>query len=400
MTAAITRPHHPRRHAGGTPWAAARALAHRVAEPLDLVEVPLTGSAGRTLARPLVAAVDLPGFDNAAMDGYAVRGDGPWRVVGGVLAGGPGAAPLAPGEAVEIATGAPVPRGADRVVPYEVVARHGAVVSASGDGAGKRHIRRAGEYVTAGRPVLPAGSVLTAAALGLAASVGVDVVTVRRAPTVRLLLTGDEIVTAGTPAPGQVRDAIGPTLTALLRAWSADLVDVRWTPDHPAAVTAAAVERSLGDVDVTVVAGASSVGPADALHDVLTTAGATLHVDGVDCRPGHPQVLASRAGHWLVGLPGNPFAAMVAAFTLLQPLLAGLAGRPLPALPRVCLDGAARVHATATSIVPVRWDGAAPSVVDGARPGHLGAAALADALAVVPPGWCPGEPVELLVLPQ
>lgn len=379
------------------PWAEARALAHRLPAPLDTVEVPLTSAAGRTLARPLVAAVNLPGHDNAAMDGYAVRGHGPWHVIGRVLAGEVRAAALAPGEAMEIATGAPVPANAERVLPYEVVRRDGAVVSA--ESHGRDHIRRAGEYVTAGQSVLPAGSLMTAAAVGLAASVGLDIVAVRRAPTVRLLITGDELITAGTPAHGQVRDAIGPTLTALLHAWSADLIDVRWMPDHPHAAAAGTVERSLSDVDITVVCGATCVGPADTLHDVLAVVGAELHVDGVDCRPGHPQLLAARAGHWLVGLPGHPYAALVAAVTLLQPLLAGMAGRTLPALPRQRLDGAPPPHGSATSILPVRWQGSAVRLIDGARPGHLGAAAGADALAVVPPRWQPDGPVELLHLP-
>jgi molybdopterin molybdotransferase len=398
MTAAVTHRHGTGHHPAGMAWAAARALAHRLPSPLDTLDVPLSAAAGRTLALPLVAAVHLPGFDNAAMDGYAVRGPGPWQVVGRVLAGGPGPGPLAPGAALEIATGAPVPPNAERVLPYEVVSRDGAVVSATG--RGPDHIRRAGEHVVAGQPVLPAGSVMTAPALGLAAAAGLDVVAVRRVPAVRVLITGDEVITAGTPALGQVRDAIGPTLTALLRAWSADLVDLRWIPDHPPAVAAGTIERSLTEVDVTVVCGASSVGPADLLHDILAAAGAQVHVDGVDCRPGHPQLLAGRAGHWLVGLPGNPFAALVAAVTLLQPLLAGLAGRAPAALPRTRLAGDPAPHATATRLLPVRWDGPAVRVIDGGRPGYLGAAAAADALAVIPPRWQPHEPVELLRLPS
>lgn len=143
--------------------------------------------------------------------------------------------------------------------------------------------------------------------------------------------------------------------------------------------------------------GSSSVGPADGLHDSLATLGAIIHVDGVDCRPGHPQVLAALGPHWLIGVPGNPYAALVAAFTLLQPLLAGLAGRPLPTLSRATLAGDLQPDGRRTR-VPVRWEGDAANIINGGHPGHLGAAAHADALAVVPPAWQADQAVELLQL--
>ncbi|MBX6750616.1 MAG: molybdopterin molybdotransferase MoeA, partial [Micromonosporaceae bacterium] len=339
MTATISDGSSVDRRSTPMSWPDARTLAHRLADPLPAETVPLAHAGGRTLARPVLAAVDVPAFDNAAMDGYAVRGTGPWRIVGRVLAGHPMHTPLSDGQAVEIATGAPVPPGTERVLRYEDSHRDADVVYGAVDGP-RTHIRRAGEYVAAGQEVLATGEVLRPAALGLAASVGVDTVTVRRRPRVRVLVTGDEVVAAGAPAPGMVRDAIGPTLAALLPAWGAELDIVEYVPDAQAAVTRA-VATSLSAVDVTLVGGACSVGPADHLHRVLRDLDAAVHIDGVACRPGHPQVLAQTGARWIVGLPGNPFAALVAATTIVWPLLTGLAGQPLPPLPRAALCGPA-----------------------------------------------------------
>lgn len=390
------------RHAGqAMPWAQARLLAHRLPTPLGGQQVPLTRAAGRTLALPILAASMLPGFDNAAMDGYAVRGPGPWRLVGQVLAGDATPEGLTSGEAIEIATGAPVPLHTDRVVPYEVAERRADLVCGPPSSPGyRRHIRKAGEYVQAGQAVLPAGTVLNAAALGLAASVGLDTVAVRTRPTVRILVTGDEVVTTGIPSHGKVRDAISPVLTTLLAAWNADVAELDWIPDRPATALTNTVHDSLTDADLTLVCGSSSVGPADGLHNVLAEADATVHINGVACRPGHPQVLAQAGPVWLIGLPGNPFAALVAAHTLIQPLLAGLAGQPLPELPAVRLHGDVRPAAGHTRLVPVRWHDQGVQVIDGAHPGYLGPAAQADALAVLPPSWQTGQAVELLATGQ
>jgi molybdopterin molybdotransferase len=392
--AALGRHHHSGQ---AMPWADARALAHRLPVPLGVQDVPLAQAAGRTLGVALHAATSLPGFDNAAMDGYAVRGSGPWRLVGGVLAGGFPLVELAHGEAMEIATGAPMPRFADRVVEYEVTNRCGSIVSASP--GPRRHIRRAGEYVKPGQELLPAGHVLTAAALGLAASVGVDVVRARTRPTVRVLVTGDELVMSGVPPYGKVRDAIGPAIVALLDGWDVEHPLLRRVPDDPADALTTAISTSVTDADVTIVCGSCSVGPADGLHRAIDAIGATVHIDGVACRPGHPQVLAQAGSHWLIGIPGNPFAALVAAVTLLQPLLAGLAGRLLPELPGLPLRGEVRPVAGFTRLVPVRWHQREAHVINGAHPSYLGPAAQADALAAVTSTWQPGEVVDLVPIP-
>jgi molybdopterin molybdotransferase len=213
---------------------------------------------------------------------------------------------------------------------------------------------------------------------------------------VRILLTGEEIVHGGLPEPGQVRDALGPLLPPLLRGYGAYPTWVEAVSDRSASALAAALDA--GPEEVIVVVGSSSFGPTDHLHPVLADLGSVLHVDGVACRPGHPQLLASHRGRWVVGLPGNPYAALVAAYTLLQPLIAGLTGRPLPALSHATVTGPTRPSPARTRLVPVCWDADGAVVVPGDRPGYLGAAATADALAVIEPDWTPATHAPLIPL--
>ncbi|MBV2364683.1 molybdopterin molybdotransferase MoeA [Streptomonospora nanhaiensis] len=319
---------------------------------------------------------------------------------------------LRPGEAVEIATGAPVPPGADSVLPYELATldttAHGSVTKVTrvtGEIAPGRHVRRAGEDTAPGATVLPAGSTVTPAVVGLAAGLGHDTLTVRR-PRVAALVTGDEIAAAGRPGAGQVRDAIGPVLPSLTASAGAEVTALRYIGDGFDTMVEA-LNAAAAPVDVVVVCGASSKGPADHLRAALTRIGATVVVDGVSCRPGHPQLLAHLGtpedpGTVVVGLPGNPNAALAAAVTLLAPLLRAMAGAPDPgaALPPTArVKGAIRPHAHDTRLVAVRVTGGQAEPVGHDRPGSLRGAALADAYAVIPPGWS-GPYAALVWLPR
>jgi molybdopterin molybdotransferase len=389
--------------AGPVPWAAARIAAYAAPDPLPPDTVPLADALGTTLAAPLVAAASLPAFDCAAMDGYAVgSATGPWRIVGRVLAGHGIPSPLGAGEAVEIATGAPTPTGAVGVLPHEQATVLGGAVH--GEAVPGRHLRPAGEDAVAGRQLLPAGTPVNATILGLAAAVGGDVLAVRPRPRVAALLTGDELIYRGLPGDGRVRDAVGPALPGLVQWLGGEPVLVLPVPDTPANQLAAAVDAADGEVIVTV--GGAAHGPADRLCGTLRRLGARTIVPSVACRPGHPQRLALLPdGRWLVGLPGNPYAALVASVTLLGPLVAGLTGRPLPVPPTATFAPPSQAAHTAPGahdfarIVPVQHTSAGRvEPVGHDRPGSLWGAALADALAVVPAGWA-GEPVPLVALP-
>lgn len=305
---------------GVTSWAQARQTARDAAPPCKSVEVPLRRASGRRLAEPLRALTPLPAFDVAAMDGWAVRGSGPWRCVGRVLAGGPAAAGLQDGDALEVATGAQVAAGCDGVLPYERGALRDGLLT--GPAPAGRHVRRAGEECASGTVLLPEGALLTPAAVGLAAAAGHDTLQVQEHLRLAAIITGDELLTRGLPGGGRVRDAVGPLLEGCL-----ELVGLVHLPDDRAALRRA-VERA--DADVVLTTGASSAGPADHLPAVLQDVGAELLVDGVAVRPGHPQVLARLPdGRLLVGLPGNPLAALAALVTLVAPLLGPLQERPV-----------------------------------------------------------------------
>lgn len=426
-------------HEGHLSWKHARRRARELGEslPAPVRELPLDRAVGSVLARDVRALAGLPAFDASAMDGYAVAGAGPWRLVGRHLAGNFGpSVDLRPGETVEIATGARVPKGTESVLPYEHAQLEDIpgsdVVRVRGENEHGRHVRWSGEETAPGETVLTCGHRVGPASLGIAASLGHETLPVF-APTVAIVVTGDEITRSGLPGDGRVRDAIGPILPGVATWAGAQVGPVRYLGDDRAALAEVMTE---GDTDVVVVCGSSSEGPADHVRSILAEAGAETVVDGVQCRPGHPQLLArlrdaggsggseapgepgahhgpadddadsaSAGAHEgpagprddrgtrdtiVVGLPGNPGAAMVAALTLFTPLVSALAGLTDPACVdrRVPVAGEITSHPRDTRLVAVRLDECGRAVPVGHdRPGSLRGAALADAYAVVPPGW-------------
>ncbi|MGW2015706.1 molybdopterin molybdotransferase MoeA [Streptomyces sp. NPDC001927] len=392
-------PHH------ATAWPAARAVAARAGASVGAarppLRTPLDQALGRVLAEPLLALTDLPSFDTSAMDGWAVAGPGPWeiRAQGAVLAGHAPAAPLDDGTAVRIATGARVPPETTAVIRSE---------HARTDTSGHLHARREvvpgqdirprGQECGAGDRLLPAGTRVTPAVLGLAAAAGYDELPTPARPRVEVLVLGDELLTAGLPHDGLIRDALGPMLGPWLTALGAETLATRWIGDDEAAL-AAAVTGSPADLVITT--GGTASGPVDHVHPVLAKAGATLLVDGVKVRPGHPMLLARLdADRHLVGLPGNPLAAVSGLLTLAEPLLRALAGTPLPAPYSVPMADEVQGHPHDTRLVPVvyRDDRIVPLRYHG--PAMLRGIAAADGMAVVPPGGArPGDALEILDLP-
>jgi molybdopterin molybdotransferase len=388
-------------HGGDTPdgstrpvqmsWSRAYATARDAAKPLPAEVTPAVAATGLVLAAAVRCERPVPAFDNAAMDGYVVAGDGPWTIRGRILAGEQaGDTVLAPGTALEIATGAPVPAGAGAVLPYEDCrVEDGLVIGAVG---ARRHIRRAGDALSPGTLIAPAGRTVTATVAAAALQAGAEHVLAHRAPAVTMLVTGNEVITDGAPGPGQVRDVFTGLVTAVTARAGGRFEGSRRLPDDPAALAAALA----ADTDVIAVSGSSSAGAADHLHGLLDAAGATWLVRGVACRPGHPQALAVLPdGRFVVSLPGNPYAGLVAALTLLEPLLGALAGRPAASLPLVTVTGHAKLMPGGVRVVPVGPSGelaAAGSV-------GLHAAAAAGTLAVLPDDWADGRPAVTLTVP-
>ncbi|MER6567350.1 molybdopterin molybdotransferase MoeA [Streptomyces sp. NPDC001093] len=393
---------HGERHRA-TPWAQAREIAARAARARVRrapVSVPLGDALGLVLAAPLDALTDLPSFDTSAMDGWAVAGPGPWEVRDeGVLAGHAQPEPLTDGMAVRIATGARIPADTTAVLRSE----HGRT-----DTQGRLHatreivhgqdIRPRGQECRSGDQLLPVGTRVTPAVLGLAAAAGYDTVTAVPRPRAEVLVLGDELLTEGRPRDGLIRDALGPMLPPWLRALGAEVVAVRRIGDD-----AKALRRAVtgSEADLVVTTGGTAGGPVDHVHPILECIGAELLVDGVKVRPGHPMLLArTKDDQHLVGLPGNPLAAVSGLLTLAEPLLRTLAAHPAPEPYTLPLGEAVQGHPHDTRLIPVvlRGDRAVPLHYNG--PAMLRGIAAADALAVVPPGGArQGEEAELLDLP-
>ncbi|MGW4272571.1 molybdopterin molybdotransferase MoeA [Streptomyces seoulensis] len=396
-------------HHRAIPWPQARETAERAARAVPApgagtrrapVSLPLDAALGLVLAEPLAALTDLPSFDASAMDGWAVAGPGPWDVRDeGALAGRARPEPLTDGEAVRIATGARIPQDTTAVLRSE----HGRI-----DDKGRLHparevghgqdIRPRGQECRGGEHLLPAGALVTPAVLGLAAAAGYDTLTVVPRPRVDVLVLGDELLTEGLPQDGRIRDALGPMLPPWLRALGAEVTTVRRIGDDANALHRA-VSRSEADLIVTT--GGTAAGPVDHVHPMLRRFGAELLVDGVKVRPGHPMLLArTRKDQHLVGLPGNPLAAVSGLLTLAEPLLRTLAARPAPEPYALPLQSTVPGHPYDTRLVPVvlRGDHAVPLRYNG--PAMLRGVAASDALAVVPPGGArAGQEAELLDLP-
>jgi molybdopterin molybdotransferase len=298
--------------------------------------VPLAEALGRVLARAIASDVDWPPFDTSAMDGYAVR-TADLAASGGslaererVAAGDAPPAALALGEAVRVMTGAPLPDGADAVVPVEDSRVASGRVAFGASPAPGDHVRRRGESVRARVELLAAGRRLDAAGVALAALAGAEPVFVHRPPRVAVAVTGNELVSAeSVPGAGQLRDSNGPMLLALCRARGVAAVARRAVPDRPDAVDAL-FARAGDDEDVLLTSGGVSAGDFDLLPDAAKRAGFELLFHGVAMRPGKPVAFGRRGATLWFGLPGNPVSSAVCFRLFVRRALDALQGDAAP----------------------------------------------------------------------
>jgi len=320
--------------------AAALLLARVV--PLSGTEtLPLRAARGRILAEPLIAPHDLPPFRNSAVDGYAFRlADRPpdgWMPLAARIAAGQAAAPLPPGSAARVFTGAPVPEGADTIAMQEnttaLPGQAPATVCLPPGLAAGANIRPAAEDIARGEQALPAGHRLDAAAIGLAAALGRATLSLTRRPVVGVFSTGDELVEPGHPLrPAQAHDSNRHTLLALLDTLPVEARDLGILPDR-AAATADALRHAASRHDLLLTSGGISAGEEDHVRAAIQALG-TLHFWKLAVKPGKPAAMGVVGGTPVVGLPGNPVAAVVAFLHLARPLALRLAGAAPSALPR------------------------------------------------------------------
>ncbi len=311
-----------------TSVAEARALMLGAIETVGSEVVPLAQARGRMLAAPVIAKRAQPPFAASAMDGYALRAaETPrqLRIVGESAAGHAYAHSLRAGEAIRISTGAPMPEGADAVLVQEDAEVEGDVLRAVAVDSG-RHVRAPGIDFQKGAEVLGRGRRIDPIALALAAASGASVLEVRRRPRVAVLCAGDEIVPpGGAPRDDQIFESCSYAIAALAEAWGATVTRCDPLPDDPARIEHVAA-RALDDSDLVVFIGAASVGPHDHARPAFAKLGANILVSKVDMRPGKPTWFATTPRGPVLGLPGNPASAIVAAVLFLRPLLARMEG--------------------------------------------------------------------------
>lgn len=306
--------------------------------PLLEIEEAAPGDAlGRALAAPVVAACDLPPFDNSAVDGYAVasaefaRPDAEigaaLRVRGAVTAGGDAAPPLGPGETIRVMTGGRVPDGADAVIKREDVSETDGVAVFWGGAPAGANIRRRGHEIRAGERACAAGEIVNPGSLGLLVSLGVERVRVRRRPRVAILATGDELLAAGAaPRAGHIYDSSTPILTALVASAGAIPVSLPLARDDRDELAQRFREGLEHDVFVTT--GGVSVGDHDFTKEILESLGVAIRFWKVAMKPGKPLVFGERGATRVFGLPGNPGSSLATFERFVRPALRKMAGDP------------------------------------------------------------------------
>jgi molybdopterin molybdotransferase len=331
----------------GLPLEEARRRVLAALTPLAGSEVlPLAACLGRVSAEGCRALEAVPGFRASIMDGYAIADATPlaagmaWRLVGRSAPGAPFARELAGGEAIRILTGAPLPAGATRVLPQELVQ-----VEGGGQGGGERlrlmgeaganpWIRAADEEAAPGQELLAAGVRLGPADLGRLAGCGVAALAVRPRPRIGLLISGDELVAAGEPRrPGAIWESNSTLLAALLARLGYGVAERLVVADEPGALAAALGQLAAG-CDVVVSTGGVSAGDADWIRPLLVERG-SVDFWKLFLKPGRPFAFGQLAGRPFFGLPGNPVAAAITALQLLWPALQALEGAEPELLPRL-----------------------------------------------------------------
>jgi len=316
----------------------ARALIEAAVVPIARTEtLPLSALAGRVLATPVEAAADVPGFARSAMDGYAViaadvaaaTADAPvsLQLVETVFTGSVPTRSVSRGGCTAIATGAPIPEGADAVVIVERTRREGDRVLVAERVDPGANITPRGSDLRAGQPVLAAGTLLTPSRTAVIAAAGLDRATVFARPRVAIIVTGDEVAAPGRALkPGQVHDVNSISLAATVREHGGEPITCGVVKDEPAAIRAA-LDAAL-DGDLVLVTGGSSVGERDYILELLAERG-DVRFAGIRLKPGKPTIFAVIDGRPVFGMPGNPTSCLSNAYLLVGPMLRRIARLPV-----------------------------------------------------------------------
>jgi molybdopterin molybdotransferase len=374
--------------------------------------VDVLSALGRVLAESVVSPSTIPPWPNSSMDGYAVRAQDTngepveLAIVGRIIAGAMPSRPLRAGESMRIFTGAPLPEGADAVVPQEDVAADDRRVTVRGRITPGAYVRPAGEDVRTGDLVVKPGGVVGAAEVGLLATLGYSQVRVYRRPRVAILSTGNELADLGTePGPAQIPNTNTYSLMAQVIEAGGEPINLGVAPDRLEAITER-VRWGFAAADLLVTSAGVSVGELDLVREALERSGAELHLWQVSMRPGKPITFGTRDGRPVFGLPGNPVSAMVTFELFVRPALRRMAGADVIDRPRLrarALDpianpGSRRGYLRVTLTPDAQGYGARLTGDQGSA--ILRSLVLADGLAVVAPDTtiAVGEAVDVIVL--
>ncbi|NWF81785.1 MAG: molybdopterin molybdotransferase MoeA [Chloroflexi bacterium] len=367
-------------------------MAH--AAPLDHEEVDALAADGRVLATTLQAPEAIPDLPRSAMDGYALRsadGLAARRVVAELTAGVAPGLVIDAGTAARIMTGAPLPAGADAMIPTELCEERDGVLFVQRAVQPGEHVHTVGQDVAPGMVVLERGTVLGAPEVGLLATLGVTRVAVFRQPRVAVLSTGDELVEPGAPRPpGAVRDANRYALLAAAREAGCATIALGIVRDDEAAQRAA-ILQGLEQADVLVTSGGVSMGTRDLIKPILAELG-TVHFGRVAFKPGKPTTFATVGATLVFGLPGNPVSSLVSFEVFVRPALRALQGDARPYRPQVRVTLATPVRPAADrpeyQRVIIRWQAGRLRATSTGPQGSSRLLSLhgANGLLLVPPG--------------
>ena len=371
--------------------------------PLGAEGLELSAALGRTLAEDFAAGLDQPPFDRSPLDGYTLRGadiagaspEQPvsLTVVDTVYAGDVPRAAVGPGQAVQVTTGAMLPPGCDCVIRQEDTRRDGPTVRILRPVApGQNYIRRGADF-RAGQVLLPAGTRLSPAAIGLLSSAGAARVAVRRRPSVGLITTGDEVALPGAPLPsGKIYGSNGLLLSARLRQLGIRRVVTGHVADDPAQA-AAVMAGVLESCDLLLTTGGVSVGERDILHQALPLLGAEQIYWRVNLKPGTPALFSRHGGKPILSLSGNPFAAAATFELLAVPLLSALSGEDwlLPRRTRAIIDTPFPKASPTRRFLRGRWADGHVTLPPGHSSGQLASLVGCNCLVELPAGSPPLE---------
>ena len=366
-------------------------------DPLSVEHLSLFEAAGRYCAEALQSTIDLPRFDNSAMDGYAVRCDDltsataadpiHLKLIGRIGAGETFSGTVSPGTCLRIFTGSVLPPGADAIVMQEDVAAENGTIRFFESVKPFENVRLAGEDIREGTQIAAPGDRLTATRLSLLAATGIASVPVHRAPRVAILASGDELVEPGQPlAPGKIYESNRTLVATLVNSAGARPIILPLVPDN-LEKTKQAIESAYTNHDLVITTGGVSVGEFDFIKDAFTAIGGTIDHWKVAIRPGKPFVYGRLNSKHLFGLPGNPVSALVTFLLLVRPALLKLLGARETDLPRVTGELTEPLHnpGDRRHFIRCRWQSG--KVTPAGRQGShlLGALGAANCLVDIPP---------------